>query len=58
MTARRVDKERKKEEEEEEEERKICGFSDMRPCAFKHIWRHLIDYMESVWPVDCMNFTI
>ncbi len=36
------------------EERNICGFSEMRPCALGHIWRHLIDSVGSVWPVDCI----
>ena len=36
------------------EERKICGFSEMLPCALCRIWRYLIGCVRSVWLVDCI----
>ena len=34
--------------------RKICGFSVMHPRVLAHIWRHLIDCVGSVLPVECI----
>ena len=35
--------------------KKRVFFSETRPCALGHIWRHIICCVGSVWPLDCIS---